>query len=447
MQSINIAPGPSGSASHSPMDVESSNKKRHTRKQIGADFSGRSVGKVTKTRARRKSFIFSNCLFTDNFRSRKLLADYVGADLKYSGTSRSKRFLANMFARLLEDELLKIPDDVHLPDACANGLVENFVNGCNSGKIQHPYSPGERRTTISEFIASELASYLPAESEVTGFDSKSEEIVKAIADKITAENSIDISLPDGLGIKPPDPVLGQFCEFYGWIVDNNGMPRIYYFEKDIFINKNPNIPDRKPNRTLEEALLTATYKPPKGYIMQREHKRIMTTRILSYEESSDIQSLWQRSLQNEKTAREELDKLMGCQVAECLLEVQYIISYGRLDCDRVDPLTRGVNSILDWCNEGNNKEKLFQFLKGKYRGTNFVEDVALVVEIFVKNNGLPLIISIFNKIYSCKSVFKRAESNKRYVYLRWLELRYIGASEDEITTSCLTSKEVEDHWC
>ena len=97
MQQINIPPSPSGLASHSPIDVESPNKKRHTKKQIGADFTGRSVGKVTKTRAGRKSFLFRKCSVTDDFRSRKLMVDYVGAHLKYSDTSRSKHSVANMF--------------------------------------------------------------------------------------------------------------------------------------------------------------------------------------------------------------------------------------------------------------------------------------------------------------------------------------------------------------
>lgn len=127
--------------------------------------------------------------------------------------------------------------------------------------------------------------------------------------------------------------------------------------------------------------------------------------------------------------------------------MQSIIYHGRLDYDLVDPLTRGVNSILDWCNEGNNKETLFQFLKGTYKGTKFVADVAKVVEIFIENNDLPLIISIFKKIYGCKSAFKSAESNEEYVYFRWQELRYIGASEDKITLSCLTSKEEDEHCC
>ena len=306
MQQINIPPSPGGPASRSPMDVESSNKK----KQIGADFSGRSVGKVTETRARHKSFIFRKCSFTDDFRSRKLLVDYVGAHLKYSDTSRSKHSLADMFARLLADELLKIPSNVHLPDACVNGVVENFVNECNSGKIQLSYSPGERRTTISEFIASELASYLPAESEVAGFDSKSEEIVKTIADKIVAENSIDISLPDGWERKPTNPVFSQDCRFYGCIVDNNGMPRIYYRQKDIII-KNPNIPDCKPDQTLEEALSNAMLRlPMKADILNRKLLKRIIPHILSFEYSSAMQSQWQLALQNEKTAREELDKLM-----------------------------------------------------------------------------------------------------------------------------------------
>ena len=380
MQSINIPPGPSRSASHSPMDLESSNKERHIKKQTGTDFNCRSVGKAS---------------------------------------------------------------DVHLPDACAHGVVENFVNECNSGKIQNSYSLGERRTTTSEFIASELASYLPVESEVAGFDSKSEDIVKAIVDRIAAENSVDISLPDGWERRVIDPILSQDCRLYGCIVDNNGMPRISYARKKIVL-KNPDIPNRKPNQTLEEALLTATHKRPKGYISKRKLRYIMTTHIFTFQNSSAMRSKWQSALQNEKTAREELDKLMGCQVAEFLLEVQSIIYHGRLDYDLVDPLTRGVNSMLDWCNEGNNKETLFQFLKGTYKGTKFVADVAKVVEIFIENNDLPLIISIFKKINSCKSAFKSAESIEEYVYFRWQELHYIGAFEDKITLSCLTSKEEEE---
>lgn len=447
MQQINIPPSPSGLASHSPIDVESPNKKRHTKKQIGADFTGRSVGRVTKNRAGRKSFLFRKCSVTDDFRSRKLMVDYVGTHLKYSDTSRSKHSVANMFVRLLVDELLKIPNNVHLPDACANGVVKKFVNECNSRKIQHSHSPGERRTTILEFIASELASYLPSESKVAGFDSKSEEIVKTIADKIVAENSIDISLPDGWERKLCCPVFSKDCRFYGYIADNNGMPRIYYRQKVIVI-KNPDIPDCKPDQTLEEALSNAMLRLPfKADILNRKKKRIMIPRILCFEYSSDVQSQWQLALQKEKTAREELDKLMGCQVAEFLLEVQCTISYGRLDYNRVDSLTHGVNSILDWCNEGNNKEKLFQFLEGKHRGTKFVGEVAKVVEIFVENNDLSLIISIFNKIHGCKTVSKSAESNEDYVYCRWWGLRNIGAIEDKITMSCFTSQEDDEHRC
>ena len=447
MQSINNPPGPSRSASNSPMDVESSNKKSPAKKQIGTDFSGRSVYQVTKTQARRKSFIFRDCSFKDDFRSRKSLAEYVVADLKCSATSRSKYLLANVFARLLIDEVLKVPDNVNLPDACATEVAENFVNECNSGKIQPSFSLGERRTTISEFIASELASYLPVESEVAGFCPESEEIVKTIAAKLEVEKSSDFSLPDGWGRESGDPVYPHDCRLGGYIVDNNGMPRISYLQQDIVL-KDPNIPECKPNQTIEEALLSARLRLPwKAAILSRKHKRVMTTHILSYEYSSTVQSGWKLALQREKTAREDLEKLMGCQVAEILFEVQFIISCGRLDYNRVDPLTRHVNSILDWCNEGNNKEKLFQFLKGKHKYTKFVVEVSRVVEMFVENNDLPLIISIFNKVYSCKSIFKRAERDEGYVHFRWRKLRFYGASEDKVTMSCLTSGEVEDHCC
>lgn len=447
MQSINNPPGPSGSASSSPMDVESSNKKSPTKKQIGADFSGRSVDKVTKTQVRRKSFIFRDCSFKNDFRSRKCLAEYVAAELKCSATSRSKYLLANAFARLLIDEVLKVPNNVNLPDDCATEVVENFVNECNSGKIQPPYSPVERRTMTSEFIASELASYLPVESEVAVFLSESEEIVKTIAAKLEAEKSSNFSLPDGWGRVSGDPVYPHDCTFEGYIVDNNGMPRISYSQKDIII-KNPDIPACKPNQTIEEALLSARLRLPwKAAILSRKRKCVMTTRILSFEHSSTVQSLWKLGLQREKDAREDLEKLMGCQVAEILFEVQFIISSGRLDYNHVDSLTRHVNSILDWCNERNNKEKLFQFLRGKHRYTKLVTEVFRVVEMFVKNNDLPLIKSIFYKVYGCKSMYKRAERDEGYVYSRWMELRYYGESEDKFSLSCLTSGAEEDHCC
>lgn len=151
---------------------------------------------------------------------------------------------------------------------------------------------------------------MPVESEVAGFDSKSEDIVKTIVDRIAAENSVDISLPDGRERKVNDPIWSQDCRLHGYIVDNNGMPRISYEPKKIVL-KNPDIPIRKPNQTLEEALLTATHERPKGYISKRKLRYVMTTHIFTFQNSSAKRSKWQSALQNEKTAREELDKLMG----------------------------------------------------------------------------------------------------------------------------------------
>ena len=291
-------------------------------------------------------------------------------------------------------------------------LPEDVEKQVNTNEEPHAESEEFRKTT-SECMVFEPDLSVADEIVMIGFDAESEDIVKNIVTKMEAEKSIDIPLPDGWVIQSME--TGS-CSVSWFIVDNNGMPRI------------------------ECCDLKCTLK----YALARKPERAMAFNILSFECSvllkEDLTSY------NEDAARDELEELLGCRVFENVYEVLKILMMPNFYQDHGEKLTCFIQPFIDWTNEEGNTQKLFQFLDGKHKNTDFAAKINAVGEVFIEKEGLPLIISICEKTTVCKKAKTNANS-KEYVFLRWKYLHSVNASEDKITSECKNSNNFNDHSC
>lgn len=296
---------------------------------------------------------------------------------------------------------------------CLPEEVENQV----ATTLQPHAESGEFLKTSSESMVFEPGLSV-ADELIIGFDAESEGIVKKIVTKMEAENSIDIPLPDGWIKKSME--TGDFSVSW-YIFDNNGMPRIECYN------------------------LTSTLK----YALAGKPERTLGFNIFSFDCSVSVKDeleLEELTVQSEDAVREGLKELLGCQVFENVNEVLNILMMPNLYMDHGKKLTRHIKPFIDWSNETGNIQRLYQFLEGKDKNIDIVVKISAIVEIFIVNKDLPLIISICEKTTVCKNAKTNAKSNE-FVFMKWKYLHSVNASEDRITSECKNSGCIEDHLC
>ena len=231
--------------------------------------------------------------------------------------------------------------------------------------------------TISEPMISELNASLPTVPDVAGFDAQSENEVKIIADKMLAEKSVDITLPDGWKIKQ---VYNRGDLINGLVVDSDGMPRIFYFHKVTLLGLD------------------------------------FTVSVLRYDialiKQSEMRSL-ELTDRCENAAVAELKKLMGDKIFDDFCEADRIMLFPESYMNHESKLPKHVKPVLGWYNQGDNRGAVKRFL-GEFQGTESAIQLEKFIEMYDVSKSLFLVVALCEKYVSnkhCNSVYDEWKSN------------------------------------
>ena len=287
--------------------------------------------------------------------------------------SRCRRCLCCRTPRLLERKRHSVSVATHL---CTDIKEQDDVS------VQPPAKSQKSQEKVLESESHESNSSFPTKSQVVGFDSESEEIVKNIAAKMSEEMSTRIPLPEGWVVTIDDIESSQVM---GSIIDNSGMPRISYLKK-IFANDSVLIP-----------------------------------RILSYDEAREEKSEKAAVAQCDTAdtdAADALSNLMGEQIFEDLNASVRVLHTPNLYLHPERNLREHINPILDWYNREDNSRSIEQFLlNSKFKGTLAAIALNQFIEMFVIDDDLSLVAEI------CRECAAKGFQSPDAVYNRWKALK------------------------